>query len=163
MFDLKENIQEIINIHEEIEKNNYIDLIYSDLSIIDYYITTIYQVIENVIQYDFELWDFRLNEDQKQIIRDYIFESIENEEIDLKIGYGYWTARNSVSVGSCDEIEIELPEEWNITKYRAEVINKYTDLYISNSDLKRGYYLCNFHVYFDIDSNKIVKLLKIDI
>ena len=161
MIDLKNEIEQLIEQSEEYEKQNYIELVYTDLSVIDYYWPSIVRTAEELIQYDFDQWSFKLSQDQAETLRDWILDSIQNEDLELKIGYGYWVARESVSLVSCEEIEICLPEYWHITKWKTEAVNRFTDLYISDSSDQYGYYACQFYVYFDLDSDKLNELLNL--
>lgn len=161
MFDLKNEIDQLIEFSEEYQKEAMIDLIYTDLSIVDYYWPSIVKTVTDLIQYDFDQWSFKLSEDQQDVLKDWIFEALQNEDLELKIGSGYWVSRESVSLISCEEIEICLPEKWNVTKWKAEAINRFTDLYVSDSRLDYGYIASQFYVYFDLDSDKLNDLLNL--
>jgi len=138
----------------EQEKQYYLnDIEIQDL--IMYYSNDILKMIIEQIQNEEN--DYSYNREFSKLEID----AIENYLIDncadlLSIGYGYHVITGYFSLMMSDEIEIDLTE-YNLTDDRIEIINRYSDIYISDNHY--GYITTDFHLDIRIDANQIEKML----
>jgi len=142
----------------EIEREREKELFLTDYPIedsISYYWESIENMLDEMAYFEDRQdlgYRHKFTQDQKERIQDYL---INNAADLLSIGYGYYSVRGYFPLTSSEEIEIDLSQYFKhakITDYRAGIINRYSDVYISG---KYAYITTSFHLDIKLDLDAI--------
>ena len=160
MINLKAEIEQLIEQSIEFEKSALLDCYLSDLSWIDYHANNICKVSEDLIQFEYD-HHYRMNDDQKGALLQFVFDTIQEDDSRLYTTSGYWARKGEIVIARSEEIGIVLPEHWRITEYKKAVINRRTDLYISDRCNEYGYTTSGINVCFCFNIVELLQLFKL--